>query len=155
MSMQQILTAARSLDGVFELAPDRGSEYPEISWGDFYFYYAPEKTVPGARQPYATVVTKDYPGDESSRLRAPDRWRLNIHTGSSIFGELIGCAPDEIDQLEFDLSADDVFNPHPLYGAAGWVCVVNPGTATSERAVELLRGAHDADRRRFERRQRG
>jgi hypothetical protein len=31
MSMEQILSALRSFDGVLELAPQPGSEHPEIS----------------------------------------------------------------------------------------------------------------------------
>ena len=153
MSMQQILAGLRTLDGVLELAPTPGSEHPEISWGDHFFYYAPDGQVPRNRQPYATVVTKNYPDDADSRLEAPDRWRLNIHVGAPAFSELIGYAPGDIDAAALDYSAEDVFNPHPLYGAYGWVCVVNPGSSTLDRAVEALRGAHLDDRRRVERRQ--
>lgn len=42
MSMEQILEAVRGFDGVLELAPTAGSEYPEIAWGDHFFYYAPD-----------------------------------------------------------------------------------------------------------------
>lgn len=153
MSMQQILAGLRTLDGVLELAPAPGSEHPEISWGDHFFYYAPDGQVPRNRQPYATIVTKNYPDDADSRLEAPDRWRLNIHVGSQAFSELIGYAPGDIDAAGVDYSTEDVFNPHPLYGAYGWVCVVNPGSSTLDRAVEALRGAHLDDRRRVERRQ--
>lgn len=152
MSMQPILSEVRSYTGVLELAPTPGSEHPEISWGDHFFYYAPDGEVPTNRQPYATIVTKDYPDDANSRLDDPDRWRLNIHVGSAVFTELIGRRPDEISEHRPDHSAEDVFHPHPLYGAYGWVCVVNPGTATLQRALEALHDAHLADRRRVERR---
>ncbi|GAA5029473.1 DUF6194 family protein [Microbacterium fluvii] len=151
--MTPILTAVRAFDGILELAPGPGSEHPEISWGDHFFYYAPDGEVPRNRQPYATIVTKDYPDDEESRLGAPDRWRLNIHVGSAVFTELIGRAPEQADDAAVDYSAVDVFIPHPLYGAYGWVSIVNPDSATLDRAVEALRGAHEDDRRRVERRQ--
>jgi len=61
-----ILDEIRRHDGVLELAPGPGSEYPEISWGDHYFYFAPDGVVPQNRQPYATIITKDYPDDAAS-----------------------------------------------------------------------------------------
>jgi hypothetical protein len=73
MTMERILSALRTYVGVLELAPTAGSEHPQISWGDFFFYYAPDGEVPRNRQPYATIVTKDYPDDAGSRLDAPDR----------------------------------------------------------------------------------
>ena len=152
MTMEQILSEVRSYDGVLELAPTAGSEYPEISWGDYFFYYAPDGQVPLNRQPYATLVTKNYPDDAGSRLDAADRYRLNIHVGSSVFTELLGHPPKDFDGYDVDHSATDVFTSHPLYGAYGWVCVVAPGAATLDRALEALRGAHLADRRRVERR---
>ncbi|WGW13714.1 DUF6194 family protein [Saxibacter everestensis] len=153
MSMEQILSEIRTYDGLLELAPLPGSEHPEISWGDFYFYYAPDRRVPRNRQPYATIVTNDYPGDTQSRLGVDDRWRLNIHVGSQVFTELLGYPSEEIEESGADYGTTDAFLPHPLYGAYGWVCVVNPGGATINRALEALRGAHLADRRRVERRQ--
>ena len=148
MTMERVLAEVRGFDGVLELAPEPGSAFPEISWGDHFFYYAPDGVVPTNRQPYATIVTKDYPDDVGSRLDDPDRWRLNIHVGAQRSAELIGggtAAPD----------TEDVFLPHPLYGTYGWVCVVNPGAATLDRAMSALRDAHDDDRRRVERRQAG
>ncbi|WP_166971919.1 DUF6194 family protein [Brevibacterium atlanticum] len=153
MSMEQILSEVRTYDGLLELAPTRGSQHPEISWGDYFFYYAPDGQVPRNRQPYATIVTKDYPGDAESRLDAADRWRLNIHVGAQAFAELLGSPPEEIDESEVDYSVTDTFLPHPLYGASGWVCIVNPGNETLERALAAVYSAHLADRRRVERRQ--
>jgi hypothetical protein len=152
MSMERILTEVRGFDGVLELAPVAGSGHPEISWGDHFFYYAPDGVVPGNRQPYATFVTKDYPEDATSRLDAPGRWRLNIHVGSAVLAELLGHGVDAIGTGAVDASTADVFIPHPLYGAYGWVSVVEPGPATMPRALEALRAAHLDDRRRVERR---
>lgn len=147
MSMEQILAEIRGFDGVLELAPQPGSDHPPISWGDHYFYFAPDGRVPTNRQPYATIITKDYPDDRRSRLGA-GRWRLNIHTGAGPAAALIGAEPAG----GVDFAAEDVFLPHPLYGAYGWVCVVDPGEATIERALAALRQAHLDDRRRVERR---
>jgi hypothetical protein len=160
--MERILSEIRSFDGVLELAPQPGSEHPEISWGDHFFYFAPDGQVPNNRQPYATIVTKNYPDDVDSRLDAPDRWRLNIHVGTKAAAELLRHASEHIgdsamnhgavDYRAADYGAADVFLPHPLYGAYGWVCVVNPAESTLDRALEALRSAHRDDRRRVERR---
>lgn len=150
--MERILTTVRGFDGVLELAPQPGSDYPPISWGDHFFYFAPDGQVPGNRQPYATIVTKDYPDDTRSRLDDAGRWRVNIHVGTALFTEILGSPPAEIDGTAVDVSEVDVFVPHPLYGAFGWVSVVVPGPRTTARVLESLRVAHDADRRRVERR---
>ena len=154
MSMEKILSALRGHDDVVELAPTTGDPYPEISWGDHFFHYAPDGRIPTNRQPWATIVTKDYPDDTRCRLGAPDRWRLNIHVGSALFTEVLGYPPDRIDETAVDHSVTDVFHPHPLYGRYGWVCVVNPGPATVDRAVMLVGEAYRADRRRVERHRR-
>lgn len=151
-SMEQILTTLRGLPGVLELAPREGSEFPEIAWGDHFFYFSPDGTVPRNRQPYATIVTKDYPDDDASGLDAPDRWRVNIHVGAARFETLLGFRPDEADRQGADFRAVDVILPHPLYAAQGWIAVVNPGTRTLPVVLDELRVAHKADRRRVERR---
>jgi hypothetical protein len=141
MSMEQILAAVRGLDGCCELAPTEGSEFPEIAWGDHFFYYAPDGRVPPRTQPYATIVTKDYPGDADSDLAAPDRWRCNIHVGRPTLARLVG--PDPADP-----AAADVLFPHPVYAAQGWIAVVNPGRRTLPTVLALLHDAHQDARRR-------
>jgi hypothetical protein len=153
MSMTQILSVIRAFDDLLELAPLPGSDHPEISWGDHFFYCAPDGQVPRNRQPYATIITKNYPDDTGSRLDERGRWRLNIHVGATTFTDLVGHPPGERNGSGAEHSTTDTFLPHPLYGAYGWVCVVNPAHETTERALEALRAAHQADRRRAERRQ--
>ncbi|SFS16143.1 hypothetical protein SAMN04487846_3251 [Microbacterium sp. cf046] len=152
MSLDQILSELRNFDGVLELAPEAGSDHPEISWGDHFFYYAPDGRVPSNRQPYATIVTKNYPDDAQSLLDDAERWRLNIHVGSEQFADLVGYRPESISERDIDFSQTDSFLPHPSYGAYGWVCVVNPGPSTTARALQALHRAHLADQRRVERR---
>lgn len=155
MSMDQILSDVRNYEGLLELWPEPGSEHPVQSWGDHFFYSALDGEVPGNRQPYATIITKNYPDDGRSHLDAEGRWRLNIHVGTRVFAELVGYPPANFDASRVDYSVDDVFLPHPLYGAYGWICVVNPEGTTVDHARMLLRGAHEDDRRRVERRARG
>ncbi|MBP2478528.1 hypothetical protein JOF53_007400 [Crossiella equi] len=151
MSMDRILETIRAFDGVLELAPGAGSEFPEIAWGDHFFYYAPDGQVPRNRQPHTTIVTKNYPGDDLCDLDRPGRWRLNIHVGTEAFVELLGEQP-RAEGAPRDHTATDVVLPHPLYRAQGWVAVVNPGAGTHELVTRLLARAHEDDRRRVERR---
>lgn len=152
MSMNHLLEIIRSFDGVLELAPGVGSAFPQLAWGDHFFYYAPDGQVPQHEQPYATVVTKDYPDDAHSDLDHPGRWRLNIHVGVAAFTELTGEAPRAESVEPRDHAAADVVLPHPVYRAQGWVCMVLPDADPRGQAVTLLRQAHENARRRAERR---
>ena len=145
MDLNEIVHAVRALDGVLVLAPDAGSDFPEISWGDFFFYFAPDGEVPLNTQPFATIVTKDYPDDEASDLDGVGRWRVNIHVGQAKLAALT-------EGGSTDLAEADVLLVHPVYGAYGWVCVVNPGERTEAAVQQLLRDAHEDARRRFARR---
>ncbi|MFB4300862.1 DUF6194 family protein [Actinomadura sp. NTSP31] len=142
MSIDEILEFAGGFDGVLVLRPQPGDGSPEIAWGDVFLYYAPDGNVPEATQPYATIVTKDYPGDEGSRLDRPGAFRLNFAAGKD--------ASARWTERESDPSAADVLMAHPVY--AGWLAVVNPGAGTEAAVRELLRTAHDLARSRYERR---
>ena len=150
MSMEQIIATVRDFTGALVLVPEPGGDFPELAWGDAFFYYAPDGQLPRNVQPYGTVVTKNYPDDTASDLDPPGRWRVNIQVGRTAFRELTG-EPRRLD-LPYDHTVTDTVLPHPVYGALGWICVVNPGEKTGELVVELLRGAHDDARARFARR---
>lgn len=144
----RIIETVRGLDGALVVAPAAGDPaFPELAWGDAFFYYAPDGQMPRNVQPYGTVVTKNYPEDTTSDLDTPGRWRVNIHVGRTALRELTGA-----DTAPADPAAVDVVLPHPVYGSAGWVCVINPGAATSDTVLRLLREAHEAARARAERR---
>lgn len=149
--MEQILDVVRGFDGVLELAPEAGSEHPEIAWGDHFFYYAPDGQVPQRGQPYATIVTKNYPDDAQSDLDRPGRWRLNVHVGTAGTVELL-CADATTAEHRTAFSAEDALLPHPLYARQGWISIVNPGPRTSATAIDLLHRAHEAARTRADRR---
>jgi hypothetical protein len=149
--MDRLVETVRALDGVLELSPSEGSPFPEISWGDRFFYYAPDGQVPEREQPFATIVTKNYPGDVGCDLDRPDRWRLNIHVGPATFVELTGEHPRD-EAKPRDYTAIDVVLPHPVYRAQGWVSIINPGANTHALVARLLRQAHADAKRRVERR---
>ncbi|WP_369370247.1 DUF6194 family protein [Promicromonospora sp. Populi] len=155
LSINQIIDAVRDLDGALVVAPAVGDPaFPELAWGDAFFYYAPDRVMPRNVQPYGTIVTKDYPGDTASDLDPADRWRVNIHVDRAAFRELVGdrdAGGGDVGN-RVDPATPDVVQQHPVYGSAGWVAVVNPGPATGTTVLRLLREAHDAARARYERR---
>lgn len=151
MTPDSTIAAVEQFDGSLVLSPLAGSDAPEIAWGDSFFYYAPDGELPTNGQPYATIVTKDYPDDIASDLDHPDRWRLNIQVDRATFEQLVGEKTDALTR-ERDFAAADVINPHPVYGTLSWISVVNPDT-TADVVIGLLRSAHEAARERFDRRQ--
>lgn len=152
MSIDEITAFLEELGGVLTLRPQPGDGSPEISWGDTFFYYAPDGAVPTATQPFATVVTKDYPEDRASRLDRPGVFRLNVAAGREAFVSWTGREPREAADPDADPSAADVVAAHPVYGGLGWLAVVDPGPRTGEAARELLRTAHGLARSRYRRR---
>lgn len=144
--MKEIVDTVNDFEGVLVVIPGEGSDSPELAWGDAFFYYAPDGVMPERTQPYGTIVTKNYPGDEESRLDEPGRFRVNIHVGREQAASLVPVDPEP--------TAIDVFQRHPLYGAAGWVCVIDPAENTSESVLDLLRTAHESARQRSQRRAR-
>lgn len=142
MTIEEIIEYVTGLGGVLAQQPTEGSDAPEIAWGDTFFYYAPDGVVP-AGQPFATIVTKDYPGDDTSRLDRPGSFRVNVAVSKATFVE--AAAPT-------DASIEDTVVAHPLYAAANWLAVVDPGSATEGTVRVMLREAHDRARARFDRR---
>lgn len=157
MTMDEIIAFVDGLDGVLTLRPGPGDGTPELAWGDAFFYHSPDGTVPTTTQPFATIVTKDYPDDETSRLNRPDRFRVNIAVGKDEFVRRVGRAPREANTTpayhDVDPSASDILIPHPVYGSLGWLAVVNPGPRAEASVRELLRLAHALARNRHERRE--
>lgn len=150
MSMDQILDTARAFDGALIVQPVPGDGTPDIAHGDAFLYFAPDGVMPQVTQPYATIVTKDYPDDTRSQL-GNGRWRVNIRVSREVFEELTSETPRTL-STERDFAATDEWMPHPVYGAQGWLCVVLPAARTTPRVLELLADAHSAARRRAQRR---
>lgn len=140
------------LDGMLILRPAPGDGTPEIAWGDSFFYYAPDGQVPTTTQPFATIVTKDYPDDTTSRLDREGFFRLNIAAGKEAFTSWMGRDPRAEPVGIVDPSVTDVVFAHPVYGDLGWLSVVNPGPRTREAVTELLREAHRRAQARYDRR---
>ena len=151
MGIDEIREFIESLGGVLVLAPQPGDGSPEISWGDFFFYYAPDGVVPRT-QPFATIVTKDYPDDRGSRLDRPGAFRLNIGAGPAESVKWTGHQPREPAAPDVDPGTPDVVFAHPVYGHLGWLAVITPGPRTDTPVRELLRTAHGRAQERYRRR---
>jgi hypothetical protein len=151
MTIEEIIAFVRTLDGTLVLLPEPGDGSPEVAWGDAFFYYAPDGQIPAATQPFATIVTKNYPGDEASGLDRPGGFRVNFGAGRTAFREWTGREPGDPPGDE-DPSALDTVIAHPVYGSLGWLAVVNPGPSTDDITRILLEQAHNLARARRERR---
>jgi hypothetical protein len=144
MTIDDIIDQVAALDGVLVLHPQPGDGSPQISWGDVFFYYAPTGEVTRT-QPFASIVTKDYPDEPVSGLDRPGAFRLNIGVPAS-------ASTPQSTARETNPSTPDAWFPHPVYGRAGWISVVDPAERTAEEAMRLLETAHAAARRRYQRR---
>lgn len=150
--MDELVEFVENLGGVLTLHPQPGDGTPEIAWGDYFFYYAPDGVLPRT-QPFATIVTKDYPGDETSQLNRPNIFRINIAAGKELFEHHTGHAPRDHPAPPTDTSTPDVIFAHPVYTSQAWLAVVSPGPITGSTVRDLLRAAHTIARLRYEKRE--
>ncbi len=149
MTIDEIIAYIEQLGAVLIQRPESGDGTPEIAWGDVFVYYAPDGRIPAKGQPFATIVTKDYPGDTTSGLNRPGAFRVNISAGKDEFVTWTGHEPRDSGG---DASAEDTVLAHPVYGSAAWLAVVNPGPRSRPAIEELLGTAHARARARYERR---
>lgn len=145
--MEEIIAVVSELDGVLVVVAEEESGLRHPASGDAFFFSAPDGVLPERTQPFGTITTKDTPGDQLSHLDRTGRFRVNVHVGRDRAATVAvpGGNPAEV----------DVVVPHPLYGAAGWVCVVNPTERTSALVSTFLREARENARVRAIRRARG
>jgi hypothetical protein len=145
LTVAEVRGFVEGLGGVLTLAPGPDDGTPEIAWGDLFFYEAPDGVLPPG-QPFATVVTKDYPGEPSSGLDRAGAFRVNVGASGDEYADWAeGTA-------SLDPTSTDVVMPHPAYAAQGWLCVVDPGPRTRAAVRTLLTSAHARARARRERR---
>jgi hypothetical protein len=149
MTMDEIVDRVSAWEGVLTLRPGPGDGSPEISWGDAFFYVAPDGKVP-AGQPFATITTKDYPGEPDAGLDRSGSFRVNIADGGR--GRPGGASASAAVGDKAAPDTPDVVLPHPAYADLGWVAVVNPGERTRQQVLALLLTAHQAAMARWRRR---
>jgi hypothetical protein len=145
VSEGELVHALTDLPGMAAVTASQANGAPEVSWGDSFFFYDPDDSAADRRFPFATIVTKDYPGfDVASNLDRPGVFRLNISVGRERFQELFGFPPADFPSHEnaFDFAVLDKIIPHPVYGKQGWVSVVLPGEQTKDQVLALITHAH-------------
>lgn len=155
MTMDEIIDFVNGLEGVVTQRAEAGDGSPEIAWGDTFFYYAPDGAIPEATQPFATVVTKNYPGDDTSRLDRAGVFRVNVAAGKEAFLTHTGRAARETGLTGAERPGADALDAvvaHPVYGSLGWLSVLNPGPRTDSDVRRLLEQAHGLARARHLRR---
>ena len=148
-----------TFDGVDVVVGSKEAGSPEVSWGDTFFFYDPNHSLPpGSSFPFATIVTKDYGDfDCASNLNRPGVFRLNVGIGRETYRSLFGsqtCLSDAGDAGEgdHDFTALNKIKPHPVYGKMFWVCVLNPSAATFQTVKPLLGEAYDLVVKRYDKR---
>ncbi|MGH8929979.1 MAG: DUF6194 family protein [Egibacteraceae bacterium] len=156
MTEDEIIEFVGGMAGVVAVTADEASGAPEVAWGDTFFFYDPDGDVPtNRRQPFATIVTKDYQGfDTASQLDRPGVFRLNISVTRDAFRELVGYTPaaHKGSSADVDYTATDRLLPHPVYAPQSWLCVLNPGNETDAQVRFLLKEAWNRAAERHTRR---
>jgi hypothetical protein len=151
-----VVQLVQRLPGVEVVRAGRDNGAPEIAWGDSFFFYDPDDVGESARrQPFATIVTKNYGEfDAASDLDRPGVFRVNVAVGRRAFEQLFGHpAPEHAEHSgDYDYAELDRLLPHPVYATQGWVCVLNPGTRTASQLESLLADAHGLAAERYRRR---
>lgn len=143
MTEDDLIALVRTLPGARAHTVGEDSGAPPVAWGDTFFFHDPDDREEDRRIPFATIVTKDYPGfDTASDLDRDGAFRVNVEVGRERFEQLLGYPPARIGEHDPDLRASDVLLPHPTYGRQSWVSVVSPIEQTAAVVVDLLREAH-------------
>jgi hypothetical protein len=144
---EEVAGQLTGLAGVIPTTASQANGDPEVAWGDSFFFYDPDDSVPaGRRFPFATIVIKDYPGwDTESDLNRSGVYRLNLGVGRERFQQLFGFPPAEFDahRCEFGFTALDRVIPHPVYGKQAWVSILVPGEHTGDQVPALAAEAYE------------
>jgi hypothetical protein len=118
------------------------------AWGSKFFYLLPHGAPPDPKDVYfASISLADSEHDSASQLDRDGVFRLNVGVSRVRFLRLFGAAAMRADANR-DYAAFDTLMPHPVYGGAAWVCVVNPSAATIGSMTGLLEEAYEWARRR-------
>ncbi len=117
MTEDEIIALVGGMPGVVVVTANEANGAPEVSWGDTFFSYDPDRDVPDDRwSPFATIVTKDYAGfDTASQLDRAGVFRLNIAVGRDRFRDLLGYSPAAHAEQHADVEYGvlDQLLPHP------------------------------------------
>ena len=153
MTEDELIRQLIGLPGVIATTASQENGAPEVAWGDSFFFYDPDNSIPADRRfPFATIVTKDYPDfDTASNLDRPGVYRLNLAVGRARFEQLFGFPPAEFatHRNGFDFTVLDQVIPHPIYAKQGWVSILIPGEHAKAQASALITHAYQRAKDRY------
>lgn len=119
---------------------------PKSQWGETSFF-----VNPGARAAHGayflTIKQKDGDNDKASALDRPGVWRLNFGLPKPDFVKIFGPPPRRpgkggVIEGPWDFTKLDQLTPHPVYGWAGWVAILNPSLESLDGLKPLVARAH-------------
>ncbi|MGH3956917.1 DUF6194 family protein [Mycobacteroides salmoniphilum] len=102
----------------------------EVVQGNWFFFRGSERQMP------VITLMSNEAFDTHSDLGRPLVYRLNIGVSGDTFAKVTAGQHDE--SSDADYTEFDRVLPHPEYGGAKWVCVVNPGEDTFGEVVRPL-----------------
>lgn len=127
----------------------RTFEHVEVAsaYGDLFFFYNPSQGGPNEIY-FATVKVSNNDLDKASGLDRLGAFRFNMGVRRATFVKLFGASRSADKQgsqaTAHDYSQVNTLLPHPVYGGANWICVLNPTVATFEETIApLLKEAYD------------
>lgn len=127
----------------------RTFEHVEVAsaYGDLFFFYNPSAGEPNEIY-FATVKASDNDLDKASGLDRMGAFRFNMGVRRATFVGLFGATRSADEQAGlaqgYDYGQVNTLLPHPVYGGANWVCVLNPTAATfEEKIAPLLKEAYE------------
>jgi hypothetical protein len=112
---------------------------PKQSWGETSLFYNPGKALPNGVY-FCTIKEKNGDNDKASNLDRLDVFRVSIGIGKPAYETIFGDRPKRpskgcIIDTEYDFTALNELMPHPIYGWASWVQILNP---TAQSFIEHL-----------------
>lgn len=132
-----------------------GTEAHE-SWGETSLFCNPGGRF--ARGAYfLTLKSKDGANDRASALDRPGIFRMSFGLPREAFIPLFGRPPARpgkggVIEGPWDFTQAGLLLPHPVYGWASWVCILNPDAPMIGELLPLIRLAHAKALKTFERR---
>lgn len=142
MTVDEIIEFTESLGDVITWHPAADdTSVPEIARGDVFFYRGSAGEIGSRSQPFATIVTKTYPGEPASDLDRDGSFRVNIGLRADEFARATGVERREVPSDGASYAVADEVVPHPTYARAGWVSVIDP-VRSADAVREMLTSAH-------------
>lgn len=126
------------------------------NWGERGLFYNPDGRLPKGIY-LLTFKEKDGPNDKASAIDRGGIYRLNLGIGKARYQSLFGAVParpaaGEVVDTGHDFQAIDVIMPHPVYAWMSWIGVLNPGQATFDTLLPMIRDSVESARVKYEKR---